>query len=217
MVDGDAGAEAQRRQGLVAELISKLADLAGLDQLRSKLFDELDTDGNGVLDLQEFRAGLVQFGMEVSENDAKLLMSFIDTDGNGVLDEEEFKRGAPLSVSSCGSAAGTLELELDKHIKKLLARLMSELSDPAGLALLRSKFDELDADGSGVLDLQEFHAGLLSFGMEVSENDAKSLLSVFDPDGDGELSCEVRSTRKSRECSTKQAVRSSTRSLPRDK
>ena len=50
MVDGDAGTEAQRRQGLVAELISKLADLAGLDQLRSKLFDELDTDGNGVLD-----------------------------------------------------------------------------------------------------------------------------------------------------------------------
>jgi hypothetical protein len=34
-----------------SELISKLADL---DQLRSKLFDELDSDGNGVLDQKEF-------------------------------------------------------------------------------------------------------------------------------------------------------------------
>jgi Ca2+-binding EF-hand superfamily protein len=89
-----------------------------------------------------------------------------------------------------------------------MAQLMSSMSDPAGLAQLRSKFDELDADGSGVLDLQEFRAGLVQFGMEVSENDAKSLLSVFDPEGDGELSCEVRSTRKTRECST---------TLPRDK
>jgi hypothetical protein len=33
----------------------------------------------------------------------------------------------------------------------------------------------------------QFHEGLKAFGMHVNRNDAKSLLSAFDPNGDGEL------------------------------
>jgi hypothetical protein len=93
----DRSTQAGGLQGLVDELVAKINDRKGLEAV-AKLFHLLDTDDSGELDLDEFHAGLRQFGMRVSANDAQAMLKSFDTDGNGSLNIAEFMAIAKLEL-----------------------------------------------------------------------------------------------------------------------
>lgn len=58
-------------------------------------FVQLDKDGNGYLDRQEFADCLVNSGLEFSDKEMNLLMSAADEDMDGKISIEEFMTVAP--------------------------------------------------------------------------------------------------------------------------
>jgi Ca2+-binding EF-hand superfamily protein len=80
---------------ILARLASIIGDRDGLADVQS-MFDELDVDGNGLLDQEEFTLALRKFGIEkweLADDQVSTVFSHIDVDGNGTLDFAEFASG----------------------------------------------------------------------------------------------------------------------------
>jgi hypothetical protein len=76
-------------QAAIRKFTKKIDGRDGLSDL-SNIFDEIDTDGNGTLDPEEFRAGLDKYGMDMSDTEVSDLYRLLDANGDGVLTLEEF-------------------------------------------------------------------------------------------------------------------------------
>jgi len=50
----------------------------------------MDDNGNGQLDVDDFRWGLIDYGISVTKEEANLLMKGYDRDGNGTVSFDEF-------------------------------------------------------------------------------------------------------------------------------
>ena len=62
------------------------------------LFRKIDESGDGVVDPDEFRAGLDAFGFTTSDEDFKSLMGVLDKDGDGEVDFREFDKAIKKAV-----------------------------------------------------------------------------------------------------------------------
>ena len=117
--------------------------------LVSEIFDILDVDKNGTLDLGEYMA-LATMGA------SPFSFFFADKDGNGSVDAAEF---LALHVDS-PAAAELTETELEacclsmkKHLQERKPMLKSQVDREA---LLTRLFEVFDADGDGEIDYFEF-------------------------------------------------------------
>ena len=54
------------------------------------MFDKIDADGSGSLDVEEFGAVVKKFCPDINDRQIKHLLKDADKDGNGTLDREEF-------------------------------------------------------------------------------------------------------------------------------
>lgn len=54
-------------------------------------FEEFDADGNGKIDLSEFRAITAKLGLTLSPVEAEKLFDVVDGDETGLVDFEEFE------------------------------------------------------------------------------------------------------------------------------
>jgi hypothetical protein len=75
-------------------------------------------------------------------------------------------------------------------VSKALAKLAAAIGGRAGLEELQGLFDEMDTDGSGDIDFNEFQAGLASFGIGEKDLDAGRVRAIFDAvdtSGDGNI------------------------------
>jgi len=69
-------------------------DAEKMKQFRVRLrtmFEEVDIDHSGALDMEEMRKGLVGFGLHLSDDLVAELFSFCDADGSGEVDYNEFE------------------------------------------------------------------------------------------------------------------------------
>lgn len=69
---------------------------AGLRNL-AKIFKAIDSNGNGNLDVDDFRWGFIDFGFNLTHEEAKQLVSHFDKDKNGTVNFEEFLRALKVS------------------------------------------------------------------------------------------------------------------------
>mmetsp|Transcript_11877 Transcript_11877/g.29757 ORF Transcript_11877/g.29757 Transcript_11877/m.29757 type:complete len:250 (+) Transcript_11877:1406-2155(+) len=63
------------------------------DTIREKantIFQEVDLDNSGEIDIDELRIALQKLGMQIEHDVLVVMMQVIDTDGSGTVDEEEF-------------------------------------------------------------------------------------------------------------------------------
>jgi calcyphosin len=58
----------------------------------------MDDDGNRKLNMDEFRKGVEEYGLNFSKNDIAELFRTMDIDRNGSIDYEEFLRRLRVSV-----------------------------------------------------------------------------------------------------------------------
>lgn len=57
-----------------------------------RIFQIMDDNGNRQLDIEDFRWGLIDFGINITKDEAQQILKYMDRDGNGTIDFDEFMR-----------------------------------------------------------------------------------------------------------------------------
>ena len=76
---------------LIADIKSKVLERsAGGIKGIARIFKAMDDNGNRQLDLDDFRWGFIDYGFNMSKEEAKKVMEHFDKDGNGTINFDEF-------------------------------------------------------------------------------------------------------------------------------
>jgi Ca2+-binding EF-hand superfamily protein len=140
----------------------------------TELFHQIDTDGSGSLDLDEFRLGLGAAGVKFDDRTMRVLLKYMDDSGDGTLDAGEFSEKMERMLEQAAAAPAAV-----------LGSFCSHLHTTGKTAAML--FQELDEDGSGELDVEEFHAALGHVGINVNKESALAAMGQLDVDGDRTL------------------------------
>ena len=79
---------------LIKEIKEKIVERSGAGGIRgmTRIFKAMDNNKNGLLDVDDFRWGLMDYGISVSKEDGVAVLKHFDRDGNGQVDFKEFIR-----------------------------------------------------------------------------------------------------------------------------
>jgi hypothetical protein len=150
------------------KLAEAIGDRAGLRELQT-LFDNLDTDGSGELDINEFQAGLQSFGIGAASMDAArvhVIFNAIDTSGDGSVSVDEFSQIAKIQLE-----LQTMHEHLaggGSHNKETAAEMAAALK--SGVRVNRSASTMGDVKMQG--DLEMLTAEALAARQAIKDNPA---------------------------------------------
>ena len=158
------------------------------------MFHELDADGSGALDRDEFAICAQRLGFgTLGPAELDLFMVLFDTDGDGLVDAEEFM--AFLAPSPDAAEHENVRPAEDESnlIKKFLLMTVFQVTEAGwrkqlDRAVVRAAFVAADKDCSGGLEASEFAQVVESLHFRAcTPYELQLLVSVFDQDGDGEI------------------------------
>jgi Ca2+-binding EF-hand superfamily protein len=177
-------------------------------QRATELFNEIDKDRSGKIDVNEFLAALERMNIPgVSKNAAKAVIKTIDPNGDGQLEYKEIlpmlkaprrkpKEAEVAQGSSAPAAAVEEEVEIGIDYNALPTEEAADLIWERMRAYMKEKggqratelFKEMDKDRSGKIDVDEFIAALERMDIKgVNKKVAKAVIKTVDPNGDGQL------------------------------
>jgi len=116
-----------------------------------RLFQLLDINNDGVVDLNEFVCGLSMLCKGTTEEKLALSFKAYDLDGNGSISEEEMK-----IMFKQAWLAGFKALAFDHGGEDLDFEQLDEFSTSMAQNFAHSAFETLDTDKNGQLSLEEF-------------------------------------------------------------
>jgi Ca2+-binding EF-hand superfamily protein len=154
-------------------------DESGFMASVGRLFEDLDRDGSGSVDVREMAAGLLRVGIKASEAAVASFCRELDTDFDGGVSLSELMTAIKVRRPS--------QAVLIEAWRKLLGRV-EESSSGEWEASVRRLFKSLDKNNSGDVDAKEMMLGLLKMGLRVSEAEASALCEDIDSDKDGRVS-----------------------------
>lgn len=141
-----------------------------LDQLRD-IFLELDDDGDGIITATELQKGLSSAGVtSMAHQEVKELLKAVDADGDGQIDYTEFlaasmQRQSVVRESECWAAFRVFDKNDDGRISQSeLAEVLNsqEVNSAVSKEQIAKIVKEVDADGDGFIDFNEFMAMMQS-------------------------------------------------------
>jgi Ca2+-binding EF-hand superfamily protein len=161
-------------------------------QVASRLFEKLDTEQRGYLEVADFKTALATnaSGQESSNSEVDALFSRLDADSDGRLTQDEFsdalaevgrqldeqfqamrmQGGGPPPPPPAGGDAGFSRDELSAQLDAISDGGQSNTTRSRLIATVLADFDEADADGSGKVDYEE----AMVFADEVPERDLRT-------------------------------------------
>ena len=78
---------------LIAEIKAKILERsAGGIKGIARIFKACDDNGNGKLDVDDFRWGFIDYGFNLSKEESQKLLEKFDRDGDGMVSFDEFLR-----------------------------------------------------------------------------------------------------------------------------
>lgn len=91
---------------LIAECKAKILNRSG-GGIKSiaRIFKAMDDNGNGQLDVDDFRWGFIDYGFNLTKEEAQKLLDHFDRDKNGTVSYNEFLRELKVSIFAWESAA----------------------------------------------------------------------------------------------------------------
>jgi len=129
-------------------------------------FESFDTEGKGAIGIETIGNILRMMGVKMKEADLKEAVDDVDDDGSGMLEFEEFTELAAKFLIEED------EEELKKELKEafriydkdgqgfitndVLREILKEIDPKLSEADLDGIIEEVDEDGSGTMDLDEF-------------------------------------------------------------
>lgn len=143
------------------------------------VFDEMDADGGGTLDVDEMRDALKKFAREASDFVArsdviKQQMSFFTQRKNNVQQALD----AITALEDVNKATSTADLSIDARLGSLLKRKSMKASE------IISRWDP---NGDGEIDMHEFRTNVKSLGLQATNEEIDTLFRSLDEDGGGSL------------------------------
>lgn len=137
--------------------------------LLKTIFMALDENGDGTLTVNEIRKGLRNSGLKEIPPDLDYLMHDVDSDGSGVIDYTEFvaaslEQRQYIQEDVCWAAFRVFDLDANGKIspEELLQVLGSDnvqgVFDHQDVAEIKAMIQEVDTDGDGEIDFDEFMA-----------------------------------------------------------
>jgi len=144
------------------------------DQIKAlrETFTALDGNGDGLLTATEMKDGLAKAGLKEIPADLQQILEDVDSDGSGVIDYTEFlaatlDKRAYLQEDVCWSAFRLFDKNGDGKIsqEELKAVLDNdEVQSVAGAQAIAELMKEIDGNGDGVIDFEEFMAMMKGVG-----------------------------------------------------
>jgi Ca2+-binding EF-hand superfamily protein len=171
----------------------------GLAGLR-KLFRQMDGDGDGRLDRDEFTRGLAMMNIHPTPGDLRAILARYDANGDGSIQFDEFiarvlpehenpgylegnwqsiAHHDPKPANILPKSQGLYAVDFDN----LLQRKIMSKADKMGSA--RQVFRELDYDRSGFVSPEEFRKWLVAMNFFPDEDAFQKLWRRYDPEGKG--------------------------------
>eukprot|EP00442_Polarella_glacialis_P009015 CAMPEP_0115076298 /NCGR_PEP_ID=MMETSP0227-20121206/16353_1 /TAXON_ID=89957 /ORGANISM="Polarella glacialis, Strain CCMP 1383" /LENGTH=501 /DNA_ID=CAMNT_0002463431 /DNA_START=159 /DNA_END=1664 /DNA_ORIENTATION=+ len=136
------------------------------DQIKSlrDIFMQMDGNGDGLLTSAEMKQGLSQAGLKEIPPDLAAIMEDIDSDGSGVIDYTEFlaatlDKKAYMQEDVCWSAFRVFDRNGDGTISQDELKMVlngGDLTSVVGAKAIADLLMEIDGNGDGVIDFQEF-------------------------------------------------------------
>lgn len=177
---------------ILYEQFSNSIDEVSWSQKKLKaFFKQVDADGSGHVDPEEFRKMLEDRGIPVSDADFELLLCELDTDDSNTIDYEEFIKRVHQKPSQ-----DALDRREEKRRARAAARKAARAEETANVFVsfkkvidsasyspdsMKKLFKKFDADGSGSISRKEFKGVLKSLGMEsVDPQQLDQLVAMLD-------------------------------------
>jgi Ca2+-binding EF-hand superfamily protein len=203
----DSEANTVNNEVISRKITSKLGQLVGEhgSKALTRVFMKNDRDGDGSLNLNEFRRALNDFGLILDQREAKMLMQKWDTSGDGNIDIDEFcvgfhrdtmtnKQNLLLKRSDSGSELPGRGSETPEPLPSMAEakRDMRILQKVRGCLENKSTkiskiFRSFDANHDGVVSKDEFRAGMSNLNSGLTSPEIDRLIDLCDADGDGTI------------------------------
>jgi Ca2+-binding EF-hand superfamily protein len=179
------------------------------------IFQDMDSDGNGVLDQREFGRGLQDLGVDLSRSELDKVMSYFDYNQSGYIGYANFAdviegrhpggSGSSSTLSSSSSSSSTRRTNRRQSVS--LTRVMDRLTDMVKSKArdgrkydLKRPFRHFDVNSRGKISTTDFENGLRKLDFDLTRKDVEELLEHFDIENDGMISfhefCDVIEGRK---------------------
>lgn len=156
-----------------------------------KMFKEMDMDGNGTIDADEFRQFLLHWNITLPVEKVQAIMRSYDSDGDGTIDYYEFVKQVlpedyPSNNTGAGARASWLKTEpgyelqqqtkksQEKHVRKILAHVRAHVKGHPNRDKILQHAESLFNHHTGI-KMHEFLKILTAFGAELSVPDSKLL------------------------------------------
>jgi len=171
------------------------------------MFDKIDSNKDGKLDLPEFTQGVKDMGLEWSDAEIKACLEKIDADGNGTIERNEFNtcfyaacmRNPDLPIDEIvkasltqmmnkGQLSAQFTAKFDKlNLKKAETKVTMFAMQDDALALVEAKFMDIDKNLDGVIDQKELGDVLTKLGMKMNEKELAAIFKKIDKSGNGKI------------------------------
>merc|ERR1712113_907473 len=123
-----------------------------------------DHNGDGCLTVSEMKEGIQKAGLKEIPADLQQIMQDIDADGSGQIDYTEFlaatlDKRLYLQEDVCWSAFRVFDRNGDGKISNEELKVVlsgEDVADVAGASAIAQLLQEVDGNGDGMIDFQEF-------------------------------------------------------------
>ncbi|KAI4327459.1 hypothetical protein L6164_019919 [Bauhinia variegata] len=125
------------------------------------VFNKFDSNKDGKISLEEYKAALRAMNRGAAETEAKKSFEAMDSDGDGFIDFKEFMEmyegGGRVKEAELQSAFRVFDLDGDGKITaEELSQVLKRLGEGCSLSACRKMVKGVDANGDGFIDLNEF-------------------------------------------------------------
>lgn len=133
-----------------------------VDEMK-QVFDKFDSNKDGKISQQEYKATLKSLGMGNMVRDVPNIFRVVDLDGDGFINFKEFmeaqKKGGGIRMADIHSAFRTFDKNGDGKISaEEVQEMLRKLGERCSLDDCRRMVRAVDTDGDGMVDMEEFMA-----------------------------------------------------------
>ncbi|KAJ8309337.1 hypothetical protein KUTeg_014211 [Tegillarca granosa] len=157
-------------------------------------FKVFDTDGNGYINVDEFKYAMTNLGEKFSDADIEDMINKFDIDKDGRLNYSEMKDtfnffdqngDGTIDCKELGAVMHDGKINFDEFFTFMAGR--KTVNKTEAQHALTEAFKVFDKNGDGHITKSELAEAMTTLGEKLSEKDVEDLIKTFDIDGDGTL------------------------------